>query len=145
MVYSPVLSLRMVRQLSTWRNTMNAILNLTQHAATPEQVAAGVVEPANKATVQALITFDDLPMAEQLRTAAHAVAEIAAQSGAPAAMIGGAPFFMGPLECALRERGITPLYAFSKREAADVQQTDGSVKKTQVFRHVGFVEAATAV
>lgn len=115
------------------------ILNLTQHIATSEQVAAGVVEPADKAAIQALITFDDLPTAEQVRAAANAVAELAAQSGAPAAMIGGAPFFMGPLEAALRNRDITPLYAFSKREAADVPQPDGSVKKTQVFRHVGFV------
>ena len=60
-------------------------------------------------------------------------------------MIGGAPFFMGPLERALRENGITPLYAFSKREAADIKQADGSIKKTQIFRHVGFVEAATVV
>lgn len=124
---------------------MKSILNLTQHAATAEQVTAGVVEPADKGMVQTLITFDELPTMEQVRASAEAVAELAAHAGASAAMIGGAPFFMGPLEVALRNRGVTPLYAFSRREAADVTQADGSVKKTQVFRHVGFVEAATVV
>ena len=33
------------------------ILNLTHHAATPEQVEAGVVEPTEKARVQELLTF----------------------------------------------------------------------------------------
>lgn len=117
------------------------ILNLTQHVATMEQAAAGVVEPADKAAIQALITFDDLPKPGQLCVAAAAVADIAAQASAEAAMIGGAPFFMAPLEHALRARGIKALYAFSKREAADVPQADGSIRKTQVFRHIGFMEA----
>lgn len=120
------------------------ILNLTQHVATSEQVAAGVVEPEDKASIQALLTFEELPTAEQVQAAAAAVAELAAQSGVAAAMIGGAPFFMRPLEDALRSRYITPLYAFSKREAADIPQPDGSVKKTQVFRHVGFVYGGRA-
>jgi hypothetical protein len=120
---------------------MAKILNLTQHVATPEQIAAGVVEPADKVAVQALITFDEFPTAQQIRVAAETAAEIAVAARVSAAMIGGAPFFMGPLERALRAWGVTPLYAFSRREAADMLQSDGSVKKTQVFRHVGFVEA----
>ena len=117
-----------------------SILNLTQHVATAEQVAAGVVEPTDKAAVQALLTFEELPTSDQVWAAANAITEIAVKSGASAVMIGGAPFFMGPLELSLTARGIRPLYAFSKREAADVPQSDGSVRKTQVFRHVGFVE-----
>lgn len=118
------------------------VLNLTQHDATTEQVAAGVVEPTDKCEVRKLITFDELPTQEQVLAAADLLADLAQRMEVAAAMIGGAPFFMGPLERALSARGVTPLYAFSKREAADVPQADGSVKKTQVFRHVGFVEAA---
>ena len=33
------------------------ILNLTQHLGAPEQIAQGLVEPADKAAVQALLTF----------------------------------------------------------------------------------------
>lgn len=122
---------------------MATILNLTQHDATPDQVAAGVIEPADKAEVRKLITFDELPSREHLLETATLVAGLAERMEMAAAMIGGAPFFMGPLERALRVRGITPLYAFSKREATvDTHRPDGSVGKTQVFRHVGFVEAA---
>jgi hypothetical protein len=115
------------------------IVNLTQHAATAEQIAAGVVEPPLKEEVCRLITFEDLPTIEKIRWRAGVVASIAKVSGCEAAMIGGAPFFMAPLERALVAVGVKPLYAFSKRESAEEKQPDGSVKKTQVFRHIGFV------
>ena len=54
-------------------------------------------------------------------------------------MIGGAPFLMGALESALLDYGITPVYAFSKRESVEEVQKDGSVKKINIFRHAGFI------
>lgn len=119
------------------------IVNLTQHAATAEQKAAGVVEPADKALVQALITFDELPSAGEIRRRADELAQLAKAAGVEVAMIGGAPFFMAPLEKSLRAAGVKPVYAFSKRESVDEKQADGSVKKTQVFRHAGFVPASS--
>ena len=118
------------------------ILNLTQHAATPDQIAAGVVEPADKELVQALITFDELPSAKEVEAKAKALAQMAGYDGYDTVMIGGAPYFMAPLEKALREQGIKPLYAFSKRESVEEKQADGSVKKIQMFRHAGWVETA---
>ena len=118
------------------------ILNLTQHAPTADQITAGVVEPADKAALQALLTFEEMPTVQEILQHASELGEIARKSGLPAAMIGGAPFFMGPLERALKEVGVQALYSFTKRESADVKLPDGSVKKTQVFKHVGFVEAA---
>ena len=118
------------------------ILNLTQHAASADQITAGVVEPADKALVQALITFDELPSAKELAAKAEALAQMAAYDGYAEVMIGGAPFFMAPLEKALHERGIKPLYAFSRRESVEEHQADGSVKKSAVFRHVGWVTPA---
>lgn len=115
------------------------ILNLTQHAATTEQIAGGVREPADKASVQALLTFEEMPDAATVGDRANAVADMA--SGYAAAMIGGAPFFMAPLERALKERGVTPLYSFTRREASEGPDGTGGVRKTQVFRHVGFIEA----
>ena len=73
------------------------IINLTQHSATPEQVAAGVVDvPAElKSDLSALLTFNNLPTKEELNEAAMKVAAMAVLctqgSDAPAAMIGGAP------------------------------------------------------
>lgn len=120
---------------------MAAILNLTQHPVTPEQ---GVVEPTEKERVRALLTFDDIPREGEIEARAQALAELATdelggEEGA-AAMIGGAPFLMGALERALKERGVRPLYAFSRREAQEVTDPDGSVRKVAVFRHLGFVE-----
>ena len=118
-------------------------LNLTQHVASNDQVSAGVVEPADKEAVQALLTFDSLPTATEIAERAGKLAIIASESGCKAAMIGGAPFLMGALEEALAGfggAGVKPLYAFSVRESADQIQADGSVRKTAIFRHLGFVE-----
>lgn len=114
------------------------IINLTQHNGTPEQ---GVTEPANKALVQELLTFDALPSASGIRGRAEALASIAMQSGADSAMIGGAPYLMSALESALLDAGIKPLYAFSVRESVDQVQPDGSTHKVAVFRHAGWVAA----
>lgn len=118
------------------------ILNLTQHPATTEQVAAGVVEPADKAGVQSLLTFEQAPDTTEMIRRAAALVQLAKAAGAEAVMIGGAPFFMAPLESALVEAGVQALYSFTHREAMEEKQPDGSVRKMQVFRHVGFVGGA---
>ncbi len=116
------------------------ILNLTQHEATADQLAVGVVETDKKSLVQMYLTFDELPSTGLLAQRAAKLADIARESGCGAAMIGGAPYFMAPLEVALVRANIKVLYAFSKRESTEVSQPDGSTKKTMVFRHTGFVE-----
>ena len=121
------------------------IINLTQHQATAEQIEAGVVEPAEKAAVQAVLTFDAIPSVEEIQQRALLLAAIAVQSGCKKAMIGGAPFFMSALESALKAQGIAPVYAFSQRESVESIQSDGSVVKTNVFKHVGFVEVAYGI
>jgi len=127
------------------------ILNLTQHQATSEQVAAGVVdvEGEDRDFLIKKLTFDDMPTRDEIRDAAYSVTELAdnwfADYGVDlsemAALIGGAPWFMSTLEHALKEKGIKVLYAFSKRESVEEMQEDGSVKKHMVFRHLGFLEA----
>lgn len=130
------------------------ILNLTQHVATPEQIEAGVFEPSaeDKKMIQKLLTFEDIPTRGEMHDRAATVAAIAVkyftdeydprEDHRGYAMIGGAPYFMGFLERHLsgEEIDIGQLYAFSKRESIDHAQPDGSVKKTAVFRHCGFVE-----
>lgn len=123
------------------------ILNLTHHAATPEQLAQGVVDCPEKyrGELIQLLTFEEIPSAQEIEERAEAIALLAEQvleshfpcSGT--AMIGGAPFLMGPLEAELAHLEIHPLYAFSKRESVEQEQADGSVRKVNVFRHVGFV------
>lgn len=118
------------------------ITNLTQHQATPDQVAAEVTDlPADdRAQLQSLITFHEIPSKEELVQRAKAVADLAVKAGNATAMIGGAPYFMSVLEDALCEAGVKPVYAFSTRESQDVVQADGSIRKVTVFRHAGFVE-----
>ena len=118
------------------------ILNLTQHKATPDQEKAGVynLEGENLEKLKELLTFDDIPTENVLWNRAFNIAVIAEREGATSAMIGGAPYFMDSLEQALLRRQIYPLYAFSKRESQDVHLEDGTVRKQQVFRHIGFVE-----
>lgn len=115
------------------------ILNLTQHPATPDQIAAGVIDPPDHDGVRLLLTFDTLPSQRELMNRALALREIVRESGATSAMIGGAPYLMPHLDAALIAAGIRPLYAFSLRESVETIQPDGSVRKTQVFKHAGFV------
>ena len=120
------------------------IINLTQHEATPEQIAAGVVEPSpeTKAKIQQALTFDTLPSQAEIAAAAASLAWLADESGEAVAMIGGAPFLMSALEEVLTEIGIRPIYAYSRRESVEQTQADGSVRKAAVFRHLGFVPAS---
>ncbi len=123
------------------------IINLTQHPATPEQVAAGVFDlpESMRAQLCALLTFDSLPDAQEIADRAEDIAlladSVAEEATGQRAMIGGAPFLMAALESALHEQRIQPIYAFSKRESAEQTQPDGSVRKINTFRHAGFVEA----
>ena len=124
---------------------LRKIVNLTQHTATPAQVAAGVVdlEDAQRAVLQTLLTFEELPDRLVVLGAANNIAALAQRYAPDAniAMIGGAPFLMGALETALSNRGTNPIYAFSKRESVQETAADGSVRKTAVSRHIGFVAA----
>ena len=146
---------------------LRAVINLTQHEATPEQQDADVVDlPAeSRQELIGLLTFDSLPNAGEVAERAEAIAAMAqkfvggGQCAASQAadlgaceecphgcvrrvMIGGASFLMGSLERALLPQGIEPLYAFSARESVEETLADGSVRKTAVFRHRGFVSAA---
>lgn len=116
-----------------------SILNLTQHLATENQLEAGVIEPSSKEEVKSLLTISALPSAADLSARASALADLAAREGAEAAMIGGAPYLMAPLERALKEVGVRVLYAFSERKSIDVVK-DGVVTKTAIFVHAGWVE-----
>lgn len=127
------------------------ILNLTQHLATPDQAKAGVIDlpELGRQQLQKLITFETLPDDTELSDRAHAVASLAAQyievlearDGEPinTVLIGGAPYFMVPLEIALSHVGLFAVYAFSVRESVETHNPDGTVTKRNIFRHAGFV------
>jgi hypothetical protein len=135
---------------------MRKILNLTQHPATPDQVAAGVLDPnpERAARIRDLLTFEALPTEQEIHLRAHqlyqefdiwsAVDLDEDCSGSPETwpvpMIGGAPYLMGALELAFAAEGTGVLYAFSRRESVETVGEDGTTRKTAVFRHLGFVE-----
>ena len=120
-------------------------INLTQHAATAEQTAAGVVDLGERdlARLQKLLTFGSPPDEQEIRARADAIAEIAALSSPfpRRAMIGGALWLMSPLAVSLWRLGIEPVFAFSVRETEEQKQLDGSIKKIAIFRHAGFIPA----
>ena len=116
------------------------IANLTQHAASQEQLADGVVD-LGRASLTAMLTFDDLPTRVLIEQRARCIAKLAQEANATHAMIGGAPYLMAQLEIELRRLGIKPLYAFSRRESMEQVQSDGSTRKVAVFRHAASIEA----
>lgn len=121
------------------------IVNLTRHTATPEQRRDGVVDlpVADRTLLLKLLDFKRAPDRRKVFHRAAALAALAARYGARAAMIGGAPYLMGPLEAELRLAGVRPLYSYGTRIAFEVVAPDGSVRKTSIFRHERFVAGAT--
>lgn len=128
------------------------IVNLTQHPATPEQVAAGVIDLAGDhlASLKLALTFDACPPVAEICERAEFIAELACYNGLgdegdsplpQQAMIGGALWLMAPLATELRTRSIEPVFAFSVRAVEEQAQADGSVRKVALFRHAGFVPA----
>ena len=120
------------------------IINLTQHTSTAEQTAAGVVDLPTELRKQltALLTFEEIPTPQTMQERAKEIVDLLEQLDQmpTRALIGGAPFFMGHLEEELRNAFVIPTYAFSKRVATEVTQPDGSVVKTAIFHHIGFVD-----
>lgn len=133
---------------------MNIYINLTQHSITEEQKVAGAFEPTvSKETVTELLTFNELPSSKELLQRARKLAALAQEECGKKlrelhysndvtiyAMIGGAPYFMSHVEAAFKERGVNYAYAFSKRESVEETLPDGTVKKTSVFRHAGWID-----
>lgn len=141
---------------------MNLLVNLTQHEMTGDQYKLNdenLVEikfkPYNGISkgsadyVKHMLNFTSLPTKEDIIYKATALADYASGLLNQAkndgdklfALVGGAPYLMGALETALKERGIQPLYAFSQRESVETKNADGTVVKTAVFKHIGYVEA----
>lgn len=97
------------------------IINLTQHPATSEQLAVGVIElpEDEQAAVNSLLEFTGLPTADDLDDRAESLAMLAGMSGlledgAPFGaliMIDGPAFFMSTLERTLIQHGFRPCHA----------------------------------
>ena len=120
------------------------IINLTQHQATAEQQEAGVHDLPQELRKQltALLTFEEIPTPAQLQSRAKGIVDLLEKLDQmpTRALIGGAPFFMGHLEEELRNAFVIPTYAFSKRVVQEAIQPNGTVIKTAVFQHIGFVD-----
>ena len=127
------------------------IVNLTQHPATPDQIAAGVTDlPASlrERAVQ-LLTFPYRPDANLIESRAELLVELVHEfldthpltipnTGYPV-MIGCALWLVTDLEAELLAHDFEPVYAFSRRLTIEMPQADGSVRKVTDFRHNGFV------
>lgn len=109
------------------------IKNLTQHAPTDAQVGVTAVDPA----ASALLNFSTPPSVEEINGRAIGLAALAA--GYASAMVGGAPYLMGPLVAALHAAGVQPLFSFTERKSEEQTLSDGTVKKVSVFAHVAWV------
>jgi hypothetical protein len=118
-------------------------LNLTQHQATPEQQAAGVVDtaPKTQGRIATLLTFNDLPERAMIRNRARDPATLAKDLGAKSALIGGEPFLTPLLANHLTAMRIHPLFAFSMRDSEEQVQPDGSIRNVVVSRHIGYAPA----
>lgn len=129
-------------------NAFAGLINLTQHELTPEQ-KKGVMEIAtDRERVKELLTFTSKPEYTNINDKAYELAKYAEslvenddQVDYFYVLIGGAPYLMSALEQHLLSLGLIPVYSYSNRVSVETMQPDGSVVKTNVFRHLGYVEA----
>ena len=116
-----------------------AILNLTQHRCTREQLEEGIENVPSKyqAQLERLLTFPADYTLTCLSLTAKALAALAHELQYDAVMIGGLPALMGHLERELIALDISISYARTERVSVDQTQPDGSVRKVSVFKHAG--------
>ena len=126
-----------------------AILNLTQHNATDDQINAGINDlPVDfQTTLKGLLAFPTQYTRADLEYRALQIHELIRDMcgehfGAPpkhaldGVMIGGMPSFMPVLEATLVSKGIRVGYACTERQSID-KEIDGKVVKTAIFVHAG--------
>lgn len=120
------------------------IYNLTQHTATPEQVEAGVVEVSEmqRGVLKAALNFTGVPDMDSIEKSASMMASVMNDldpdlTGEVGFMVGGYPNLM----CALVQYAPSyqMLFACSDRVSEEVAQADGSVRKVNIFKHLGFI------
>lgn len=118
------------------------ILNLTQHLATQQQKAEGVIDmlPQHRELLVALLTFNELPSEQDLFDRSTQLVILASKYACDYVMLGGAPYLMPYLEQAIAiDMGKASVYAFSKRVSKEITNEHGEVIKTNTFVHEGFV------
>ncbi len=106
------------------------------HKSTREQ-GVDDFEGSQLSTLKSFLLFEEIPTKEEILQKAQEIAFMA--EGYSAAMIGGAPYLMAPLQEALKKKGIKTLFSFSKRVSEEIQTPNGEVKKVITFKHLGFV------
>jgi len=124
------------------------IVNLTQHNSTTEQKKEGVFDVKDKDTLRELLTFNELPSAEEVEGRADALVSFAknetkgleGDKDKIGVMVGGAPYLMPALTDKLQKAGFTVLFAFSVRESVEKKLPNGDIQKVNIFRHKGFVQ-----
>jgi len=114
------------------------ILNLTQHPASEDQISVGVydLEGEDLAKMKQLLTFKSLPSQQEIDKRAWGLARLTKK--VEYAMVGGAPYLMGPLQRVLKQNNTTALFAYSERVSVEDPSTG---IKTSVFKHLGFVSS----
>ena len=122
-------------------NEDKKIFNLTQHVASQEQKEEGVIEPENdnKTVIKALLTFDTKPSEYELQQTAKEIISIVPKE-CDSVMIGGAPYFLPYLSKEAAKKGFEVLHSFTERVSVEKTNADGTVEKTSVFQHKGFVK-----
>ncbi len=140
------------------------IINLTQHRATQSQLDSGVIDLSEyyRAQLVEALNFTGMPSRTTILDRCDDIYQLVCSvigqledndklfdgedlwdektilNYGYSFMIGGAPYLMCPLQQELSHIGQV-VYAYSERVSEKVVQPDGSVKKINVFKHLGFV------
>ena len=120
------------------------LINLTQHLGTEDQYKDGMIELSKEAKAELipLLNFEEIPTKEEMLYRAYTLISkaIINQPDNDGFVIGGAGYFMPYLISWANKFNRKCYFSFTKRMSEE-KVINGSVVKTQVFKHLGWVEA----
>lgn len=109
-------------------STSEIILNISNLRVNDELKKFGVSEAKDWKLIKSLITFNEVPSNEEIRSRAASLAEIAKASEATGVLIGNprSQFMLSEIEKACEAKGIKIYYPFFVREKIDNEDENGS-------------------
>lgn len=120
---------------------MDKIVNLTSNLTTDDQKNVGVVDIEDRELVADLLNFDDIPTAAQIHNRAEVLASLVDAPVGTTVLIGGPQFLMSTLTESLKKRGYIVVFECVTREVIHFTNDRGDMIQSQIFRHLGFIEA----
>lgn len=119
------------------------VWNFSQHKMTKDQIADGGKELSDNVAkeVKQLLLFTEPPTKEEIQTRLETLRKIISENTeiGDGILISSAAYFLYPAIRTIIALNRIPIASFTKREAIETEQPDGTVKLSYTFKHIKWV------